>query len=247
MKIRFPCDTLTPEKTAAEGRERKGHGMELRIESIPRGETLRYLGIRGHASAVDEAELTRLERVLRDTARPRGVWRLLEITADGTLAGTAFRPAGASVQALLTGCESAVLMAATLGAEVDALLRRTGRISMADAALLDALANAAIESVCDRLCAELAGELHPRVLTPRFSPGYGDFPLSQQPDFLAVLDMPRRMGVTLTPGGLMLPQKTVTALMGVSDHPLGIKGRGCEGCAMAERCLYRKEGITCGK
>ena len=118
---------------------------------------------------------------------------------------------------------------------------------------------AAIENVCDNLCEDLAEALSPARLTPRFSPGYGDFPLSQQAALCAVLNAERRIGLTLTPGGLLLPQKSVTAVIGVSDAPAA-RGRdsaedshgsgapgGCASCSMYAHCSFRREGSSCGK
>ena len=87
--------------------------------------------------------------------------------------------------------------------------------SMADALILDACAGAAIENVCDNLCADIAAAVAPMYLTDRFSPGYGDLPLAQQFELCRVLDVSRRIGVTLSDGGLMIPQKSVTAVMGI--------------------------------
>ena len=53
-------------------------------------------------------------------------------------------------------------------------------------------------------------------LRHRFSPGYGDLPLSVQPAFLAALDATRRLGITLTSSFLMVPTKSVTAFVGVA-------------------------------
>lgn len=221
--------------------------MDVRLNGIPRGEVLRYLGFRGPVPEDLSGVMDRLEAVLRETVRPRIVWRRFGIEPDGRLSGTVFRPEGGSVRELLRGCSGAVLFAATLGSETDLLLKREQRRNMADAAVLDAMASAAVESVCDRFCSDLARETAPEMLTPRFSPGYGDFPLSQQKDFFAVLDITRRTGITLTPGFLMVPQKSVTALMGVSDRPPVSPGSGCGACRLADRCLYRKEGLSCGK
>ena len=221
--------------------------MDARLTEISHAEALRYLGYRGSAGAAEEADLSRCEAILRREIRPRAVWRLFALDADGTLRGTSFRPEGESVRSLLLDCSGVILMAATLGAEAELLIRREGRKSMADAAILDALSNAAIENVCDNLCLDLAREVAPRMLTPRFSPGYGDFPLSCQSAFFSLLDLSRRLGITLTPGGLMVPQKTVTALLGVCDHPpaTGAADSRCASCRLSDRCLYRKEGLSC--
>ncbi len=137
-------------------------------------------------------------------------------------------------------------MAATLGLEAEALIRRAQKRSMADAVILDAAGSAAIENVCDNLCADLAERFAPRFLTDRFSPGYGDMPLSDQAPFFRALDVSRRIGVSLTESNLIVPQKTVTALIGVSDRPQPKRGQGCESCARAGICTFRKEGKSCG-
>ena len=138
-------------------------------------------------------------------------------------------------------------MAATLGMEVEQLLRRTQARDMALAVILDAAASAAIENVCDNLCADLAETFAPRYLTERFSPGYGDLPISQQAELFRLLDIARRIGISLSESGLMVPQKSVTALIGVSDRPQIRRSRGCEACAMFADCAYRKGGTSCGK
>lgn len=220
--------------------------IEARLTGLDRAEALAYLGVRGAPDPALAARLDRAEAFILDAARPKAVWRLFPILPDGTLAGTAFRPAGEDIAAHLAGCEQAVLFAATLGAGIDALLRRTQAADMALAVVLDACAGAAVENVCDNLCADLARELAPRYLTGRFSPGYGDMPLSQQRDLCRVLDTDRRIGVGLTPGGLLVPQKTVTALAGVSDAPRPRRSRGCAECDKYESCVLRREGGRCG-
>ena len=55
-----------------------------------------------------------------------------------------------------------------------------------------------------------------KLLGPRrFSPGYGDVPLSLQRDVLAVLDAQRKLGITLSDTFFMTPCKSVTAFVGI--------------------------------
>ena len=220
--------------------------MDARLTGIDRGQVLRYLGCRGRADDPLEAELRRWADTLKAEAQPRAVWKLFPLLPDFTLGGTCFRPEGASVRELLKDCDAVILMAATLGSSVERLLRRTQAVDMAGALILDACGSAAIENVCDNLCAELAEQFKPRYLTDRFSPGYGDMPLTQQGELFAALDVTRRIGVTLTDSGLMLPQKSVTALIGVSDRPQKMRPRGCAACSNHETCAYRKDGKSCG-
>lgn len=219
--------------------------MEGRLTKIDRAEALRYLQYRGDTVPEElERQLDRCERMLMDAARPRVTWQLYDLSPDMTLTGTAMTLPGNQVRRLLKDCGRVILMAATLGMEAETLLRRAQKRSMAEAVLLDALGSAAIENVCDNLCADLAAMMAPRYLTVRFSPGYGDMPLSQQRGFFDTLDVTRRIGVTLTESGLMAPQKSVTALMGVSDRPQPQR-RDCADCANYDTCAYRKEGNPC--
>ena len=221
--------------------------MEAKLTGISRGETLRYLGWCGSRIPEElERELVRCEALIFQTARPRAVWRLFELLPDQSLGGTTAFFEGQDVPALLQDSTRVILMAATLGAGTERLLRQSQARSMGEAVLLDALAGAAIENVCDNLCEDLARRFAPKHLTDRFSPGYGDFPVSRQRMFFDLLDITRQIGVTLTPSGLMLPQKSVTALMGVSDKPQEHRLRGCEACTLKETCTLRKEGAHCG-
>lgn len=222
--------------------------MEGKLTCVPRDEVLRYLGGEGRDPSPElTGDVDRCTGLLLRTAKPRVVWRRLSLGEDGEPVGTDFRFDSRDVRALLSGCEAVILFAATLGAEAEALIRRTQVTCMADAVILDACGSAAIENVCDNLCADLAEQEAPLVLTPRFSPGYGDLSLAKQAGFFRLLDITRRIGATLSPGGLMLPQKSVTALMGVSSVPLSGEGGGCGVCRLRETCSYRKDGKTCEK
>lgn len=116
----------------------------------------------------------------------------------------------------LRGCGSIVLFAATVGPGIDRLTERYRRISPAKALLLHALGAEAVEAVCDRFNAELAG-LYP-ALRPRFSPGYGDLPLELQRDVFRALQPERRIGVTLLDSLMMTPSKSVTAIIGIEER-----------------------------
>ena len=220
--------------------------MDAKLTGIDRGQVLRYLGCWGAYDEALEAELQRRTEVLRAAAEPRAVWKLFPLLPDFSLAGACFRLEGESVRALLKDCDHVILMAATRGSSVERLIRRAQAVDMAGALILDACGSAAIENVCDNLCADLAAGFAPRYLTDRFSPGYGDMPLSQQRELFAALDVTRRIGVTLTDSGLMLPQKSVTALIGVSDRPQTLRPRGCAVCGLHDTCAYRKDGKICG-
>ena len=84
-----------------------------------------------------------------------------------------------------------------------------------------------------------AGEAEGWHLRPRFSPGYGDFPLSCQRELLTLLRAPETIGLTAGESMLLLPTKSVTAVMGRSRLALPCHRTGCEACGKTD-CAFRR-------
>ena len=116
----------------------------------------------------------------------------------------------------LTGCDEVILFAATVGVGIDRLIRRSEVTSILDAAIYQAAGAAMIEAYADAEVRNLADEAQKTGYTfrPRYSPGYGDLPLSLQRDFSRLLDMEKWCGITLTDTLLMVPSKSITAFIG---------------------------------
>ena len=114
-------------------------------------------------------------------------------------------------------------------------------VGVSEAAILQAAAASAVEEVCDALNLEINAEMEKSGLyaRPRFSPGYGDFPLEHQPAFLKALDAAAKIGIHLTDGYLMMPSKSVTALIGFSGEKTACSLEGCEMCHKTD-CTYRR-------
>ena len=109
--------------------------------------------------------------------------------------------------AYLSRSSSAVLFAATVGVEFDRLLLRSSRLSPARALLLQAIGAERIEALCNAFCDDIAKS------RARFSPGYGDLPLSAQRELFRLLRPEKHIGVTLNDSMLMSPSKSVTAIV----------------------------------
>ena len=135
----------------------------------------------------------------------------------------------------------------TLGPGVDAQIRRAGVGDIAAGVASDALGSALAEQTADAAEAELRqlAAAEGTYLTGRFSPGYGDWDIAVQPLVAAALDTARRAGLCVTDTNLMTPRKSVTAILGVSDHPVKGHLAGCGHCVLRTRCEYRKRGKTC--
>ena len=217
--------------------------MDAELLQIPLREVLHFLGWRG--TPVDApllAQIRDLCALAVREVRPRMAERRFPLAPDGSLAGTSMTPKGNDVRAILAPCREAVLLAATLGAESERLLLRMQAKGAAQALVLDAVLSAAIEAVLDAREEAMRRELtaQGRYLTDRFSPGYGDMPLAQTREICEVLGAQRAIGLTVSAGGVMIPRKSVTAILGISDVPVARRPAGCEGCAARETCALRR-------
>ena len=215
---------------------------------VPVEEALRYL-----CAADADAETRRLAEECAETLEgrlsPRFLWRVFRIGRGGE--GIFLPEAGISLPGTLAGkmledCDAVALLACTLSAGFDRLEKEWEARDMARAAVMDTCGSAWTEAVCDEAEQEIRGRFPGRFLTDRFSPGYGDLPLSLQADFLRALDAGRKLGITANGSFLLLPCKSVTAVIGLSDRPQGAKIRGCAYCSLRENCEYRTRGETCG-
>lgn len=212
-------------------------------------EALRYLGVPAPAPEELRKQAERVSRKLCSALRPRWVWRMFPLAqteAGFALSGAGVALTGDTARIMLGQCHSAALVACTLGAEFDALLRLEQARDMSGAVVLDALGSAYVEAGCNEAEQEIAARLPGRFLTDRFSPGYGDLPLALQSALCALLDTPRRLGVTVGESFLMNPCKSVTAVLGIADTPRPARVRGCGYCAMRETCELRRRGKNCG-
>ena len=82
--------------------------------------------------------------------------------------------------------------------------------------MLQAVGASATELWCESI-ADIIGErasVLGRTTLPRFSAGYGDLSLDFQHEIFKVLSPEKHLGITLSSGGLMIPTKSVTAMIG---------------------------------
>ena len=212
----------------------------ITLEKLNRSEAIRYLGGAG-IQMNDQMEILmdECEKMVLEIAAPKFLYIELDLPCD-TIMG------GRDIANHLDGCEKAILMCATLGAEIDKLIRISQISDMAKAVVIDSFASVAIEQVCNKVDEIIAEKYNGYNMTFRFSPGYGDYPISLQQDFLRMLDAPRKIGLTTNDNYLLMPTKSVTAVLGLSKNPIERKKRGCAICNMRGKCRFRKNGEHCG-
>ncbi|NLW79130.1 MAG: methionine synthase [Ruminococcaceae bacterium] len=206
--------------------------------------------------AQEAKQLARAMADMAEAARPRWTWRCLGLDWPPALreAGPVLREAalslpGRDIAAHLAGCGGCILLAVTLGQPAEQLVRTAEAADMARAVMLDAAGSALVEQYTDLAEDDLRRQASDKALylTSRFSPGYGDLPLALQSNVLRLLNAQRAIGLTVSDSGIMLPRKSITALLGLSSKPVTGHLAGCANCTIKSRCQLHQEGKYCGK
>lgn len=213
-------------------------------------EVLRYISV--PYETADQAlkeEVLQAYQSLKAVANLRVVYELFELEEEEE--GIALKSAALNIKSydlkkLLQNCNKVYLLAATLGTEVDKKISSVQRTDMMKALIYNGCANVMIEEACDQIEGQIMKELGPNeFLTMRYSPGYGDVDLKVQNNLLSVLNGPRRIGMTTTKNGMLIPLKSITAFIGVS-RVKEERQKTCQQCLMHETCTYKRRGERCG-
>ncbi|MBE6719201.1 MAG: Vitamin B12 dependent methionine synthase activation subunit [Ruminococcaceae bacterium] len=185
---------------------------------MDKAEILRYM--RTSSGVKDEGVLALADRaaeMIEQNAAPKTLYRIFDCTVGEnsvTIGGKVF--ASTRLSQHLKGCKRAVIFGATLGTQCDRLINAAATTDVALAMALQAAGACKIEEVCDELEQRIIAE-HGVKLRSRYSPGYYDLDISQQSDVFELVELTKRIGVTLTDTYEMLPTKSVTAIIGIEN------------------------------
>jgi len=150
----------------------------------------------------------------------RGVFmtfRLDGVSGDTVLsdeAGNLFK--GANMVKLLGRCDFATLMAATIGPDLENEVERIQKAGdITEAYALEMVGGWMADYMADKVdeFVERAIEKTGYRRTMRFSPGYGDWSLDNQPEMIRLSEADK-VGIILTDTNIMIPRKSVTAVIG---------------------------------
>jgi hypothetical protein len=111
---------------------------------------------------------------------------------------------------------------------------------MLAAVVLDAIGSAAAEAVAryanDRID-EMAADVGLKT-SCRASPGYGDWDVREQKNLFELVPA-GKIGVSLTESSMMVPRKSISFALHISENPVRLRSEGsCRNCDM-ETCPYR--------
>ena len=222
--------------------------------TVEKSEVLRYLGHNGQK--IDNDLNSKINQCIKETKNKidtKYVYQIYDIKKDLNLNTVQFENTNLilkskDISELLRDCDKCVLMCATLGFNIEKNIRRYSYNNLTKGIIIDACATTSIEEVCDLVQDSILDKVakEEKSLTMRYSPGYGDLDISANRDILNVLDAHRKIGVTVTNTGIMIPRKSVVALIGITNEKIGKVKRTCENCSNRFNCEYRRKADGCG-
>lgn len=201
---------------------------------IDRRSVLRHQGYKPSSKVSDRVTemLDEAEARAMELARPAAVWTtkpIKEISSYRVVIGN-LTIVSRQIVKVMRGCVEAALFAVTVGPAIEkeaARLIETG--DMAEGVMLDSVASEAVEGCADHVNLVIQHEAHRRGLhlTPRYSPGYGDWTVDHQPELFAEFDA-AKAGIHLTESCMMIPRKSISAVLGLG--PIGDIRTGASPC-----------------
>ena len=198
--------------------------IDLRDVEIPIQAVLRRLGyppkkrnLEGQVEKIFQDALTQAESLIR----PRGVFQILEITyRDENIthfSGTDFILKSQKVSQMLKQSIFMACFVVTVGDELEKeILMLTENNDVTQGVMLDAIGSETTDEVAQmlhNLIKKMAKEKGFST-TPRFSPGYGDWPVTIQSELVALAGG-SRIGVSVNASSFMHPRKSVSAVLGI--------------------------------
>lgn len=225
----------------------------MRVLNIDKREVLRYLG---HKNQDIDNELDNLidkciEEV-KNESRPLYIYKVFDVekSQEGIrVVGTNLILKGNDIYSHLKDAKKCAIMAATLGVSIDNRIRITGKLDMTKSFILDATATDMIEKVCDKAESEIINLANSEGFKTnfRYSPGYGDLPIDIQGEIINILNANKSIGLTTTPSSILIPRKSVTAILGFLEPDASVsKKRSCATCNLRKTCNFRRDGGSCG-
>jgi len=190
---------------------------------IPYNKVLSRLGFANGKTVIDPKTTAALEQeisVANKIIVPKQAiaFSAIKIISDDTISlEPNFEIKSKDIAKLLVNCHMAYGFAVTIGAALEE--KRNEYINEKEtshALILDAIGSVAAEELAEITNQQIKAEvvLSGNLTTMRFSPGYGNWPLNAQKDFLNWIGA-HSIGIKLTPSFQMLPEKSVSAIFGI--------------------------------
>jgi len=204
------------------------------LNLIDKTEVRRYAGLRGETAFPDDI----VERACNEAlvlVKPRGCWQNYRYDPiNGIIQGQTPIPlCDKSILHHLASVAEIAVLAVTIGPDLEEAV--SASFAAGDytfGLLLDAAGTTAVEATANAVNSLITDHASRRGLSSlfRFSPGYGDWNITDQPNILSLAGG-ENLNIRVTPSCMLLPRKSVTAVVGLPA------ARGARGEDMASECV----------
>ena len=198
---------------------------------IDKNEVLRYLEYNGQY--IDEKLdhiIDECIKITKQKINPRytlGVYSILKEKIDDSYQ-IKFKDSNISIKSkdlykLLDGCSQCILLSTTLGIDIEKQIKINSYSNLTKSIIIDACATTAIEEFCDILQSHIEDELRKE----------GKY-------IINLLNTSNKIGLTITKDKIMIPRKSVVAIIGISENKSTYKQKSCLECSNYNTCKYKK-------
>jgi cobalamin-dependent methionine synthase I len=200
-------------------------------------EVKRYLKYEGHFDDVTQNNVDKALKLLKKHVKPKYVIKYFPIKTENNiieLENSTIIWNSKNLAEHLKDCHGVVLVLASLGLEIDKEIKKLEIIDIGLAYILNALAVEYLEKYLDYIQnnnINVNGNL-----TSRYSIGYGDLNIEYQDEMIKVLDGTKLIGVSVLETHIMVPSKSVSAIIGVSKKDVSSDLKKCSNCLSNGKC-----------
>lgn len=223
----------------------------INLIKIDKNEVLRYLEYNGQN--IDDNLNNIIDQcieITKNKVNPRYLLRVYPILREKNsldeyeinLKKSNLRFKSKKLYKLLDDCEECIILSATLGLDIEREIRKYSYIELTKSIIIDACATTAIEEFCDLIEDNIKLNLkqYRKYITMRYSPGYGDLSVKNNKEIIDVLNLNKELGLTINENEIMIPRKSVIAIIGVTSKLKEETKKSCNECSNYKICKYRK-------
>lgn len=218
------------------------------LVKIDKSEALRYMGYKN--KEIDEETdklLNESIKELKQIAELKYIYRIFILNKENGNMNfeNLIKIESKDLENLFKHCDKSAVMAATIGFEAEKRIKYYSMTNLSKAVVFDACAAACIEYLCDIAEAEIKGIAAKEGfnITFRYSPGYGDVPISHQGEILSALNAQKLIGLSALDSSILVPRKSVTAFIGFTKDNK-VHKKSCLNCNLYGNCSFSKEGVN---
>jgi hypothetical protein len=149
---------------------------------------------------------------------------------------------GKGIVKMLSGSEKIVVLLTTIGISLETYTRIMLEQDPSYGLALDGVGTAAIEALSINACSLFGeqAEAEGKESTIPFNPGIEEWTVEEGQRQIFNLINPSEAGISLTSSGMMVPQKSLSQVIGIGEN-VDSGGRICDYCSLRMSCRYQDQ------